>query len=264
MLGLEIMDKLFKLACCVLAILLSACVSHPVKIENYAGQHPTLTVQNFFNGHLRGYGALTDNNNKLVNHLTTDIDVHWQGNDGLLKQEFQFSNGAKRYREWCMHVIDEHHFSVVASFYEGTVAGEQYGNVIHMIYYIRLPREKNYYHNLTTPHDVFQAINNSPEHALYTLLTSRNIVADLKAVEGLEQKSAALLKIPKHVEIGAYCSQKNNEWHTQRAAETSYQQFELDNWLFMVDKNVIIQESAVLAHGRKLGEFNLALVKGNS
>jgi hypothetical protein len=254
------MVKPLPLFICLLCVLLSACIAHPVDITKYAGQQPVFTVRNFFQGHIHGYGVLTDKNARLVNRLTTDVDVDWQGKDGLLKQVFVFTDGGKKTRQWCFHEIDEHHFSLISDFNDGTVAGAQYGNVMHMVYKIKLPSASNYYKKLHIPGDFWQSVNNSPEHAVYTLMTSGSIIGEVKAVEGLGKTSAAWLKIPKNIDIGEYCAQKDKEWRAQRAVVGSYTSFELDNWFFMVDKNVVIQETAVKEGRSKLGDLDVVLM----
>ena len=78
------------------ALTLGGCASH--QIEEHAGQQPTLDLRQYFNGTLDGYGIFTDRSGKVVKRFTVVMQCSWEGDNGVLDEDFTYSDGTKQRR----------------------------------------------------------------------------------------------------------------------------------------------------------------------
>jgi hypothetical protein len=54
----------------------------------------------YFNGTLDAWGVFTDRSGKVVKRFTVVMNCSWQGNDGVLDEDFTYSDGTKQRRIW--------------------------------------------------------------------------------------------------------------------------------------------------------------------
>ena len=63
-----------------------SCSSASPKI--YQENMPQFDVRNFFRGSLEAYGILQDHRGKVIKTFTVKMFGSWQGNEGILKEDF--------------------------------------------------------------------------------------------------------------------------------------------------------------------------------
>jgi hypothetical protein len=120
-----------------------SCSSLSPKI--YQENLPKFDVRDFFRGSLEAYGILQDRQGKVIKTFTVKLAGSWQGNQGILKEDFIFSDHKTQQRTWQINVIDDHNFTAKASDVIGEAKGEQYGNSVRMQYVLTIPVDnKNY------------------------------------------------------------------------------------------------------------------------
>lgn len=107
-------------------------------IKTYANNKPELTIQQTIAGKIAACGYIADRSGRVIRRFTADMSGEWQTNQGNLKENFTYDNGAQLNREWTFQLIDDHHFTATAPDVIGIAKGEQYGNTIHMRYKIKL------------------------------------------------------------------------------------------------------------------------------
>jgi hypothetical protein len=116
---------------------LSGCASH--SIEQYAQEKPVLDLQQYFNGTLDAYGVFTDRSGAVVKRFTVVMKCSWQGDDGVLDEDFVYSDGTLQKRIWRLKKLGQGRFSGRADDVVGEAQGESRGNAFHWTYTLSLP-----------------------------------------------------------------------------------------------------------------------------
>ncbi len=124
-------------------LLLGGCASQ--SIENYASQQPALDLQQYFNGTLDAYGVFTDRSGAVVKRFTVLMLCSWTGDDGVLNEDFSYSDGTKQTRIWHLKKLGNGRFVGRADDVVGEALGESRGNAFHWTYTMRLPVDKSVY-----------------------------------------------------------------------------------------------------------------------
>lgn len=125
------------------ALLLGGCASH--SIEQYANQQPTLDLQQYFNGTLDAYGVFTDRSGAVVKRFTVLMQCSWTGDEGVLNEDFNYSDGSKQTRIWRLKKTGNGRFVGRADDVVGEALGQSSGNAFHWTYTMRLPVDNSVY-----------------------------------------------------------------------------------------------------------------------
>ncbi len=128
---------LLTLSASATALLLGGCASQ--NISSYAGQQPTLDLQQYFNGTLDAYGVFTDRSGVVVKRFTVVMQCSWNGDDGVLDEDFSYSDGSTQKRVWRLKKTGEGRFVGRADDVVGEALGESRGNAFHWTYTLSLP-----------------------------------------------------------------------------------------------------------------------------
>lgn len=116
---------------------LSGCASQ--SIEQYAQEKPGLDLQQYFNGTLDAYGVFTDRSGAVVKRFTVLMQCSWQGDDGVLDEDFVYSDGTRQKRIWRLKKLGNGRFSGRADDVVDEALGESQGNAFHWVYTLSLP-----------------------------------------------------------------------------------------------------------------------------
>src|SRR3990167_7687640 len=108
------------------AALLSGCAGP--QVAQYASEKPVLDLRTYFSGTLDAYGVFTDRSGEVVKRFTVVMRCQWNGDDGVLDEEFTYSDGTKQKRVWRMKHLGNGRFSGTADDVVGVALGEQQGN----------------------------------------------------------------------------------------------------------------------------------------
>ena len=81
------------------AAALGACASAPTPAD-YARETPRLDLRTYFNGPSMAYGVFTDRAGKVARRFTVKLTGTWNGNEGVLDEDFSYSDGTKEKRVW--------------------------------------------------------------------------------------------------------------------------------------------------------------------
>ena len=77
---------------------LAGCASP--QIGDYRNEKPVLELRSYFNGTLDAHGVFTDRWGKVVKRFTVRMQCSWQGKDGVLDEDFLYSDGSRQKRVW--------------------------------------------------------------------------------------------------------------------------------------------------------------------
>jgi hypothetical protein len=116
---------------------LSGCASPTV--DDYATQKPTLNLQTYFNGTVDAWGIFTDRNGKVVKRFTVEMKCQWQNGQGILDEDFVYSDGSQEKRIWKLTDQGSGQYMGTAGDVVGTAMGQVKGNAFNWQYTLALP-----------------------------------------------------------------------------------------------------------------------------
>jgi hypothetical protein len=70
-----------------------------------------LELRQYFNGTLDAWGIFTDRSGKVVKRFTVVMQCTWQGDDGVLDEDFTYSDGSKQRRIWRLKKLADGRYS---------------------------------------------------------------------------------------------------------------------------------------------------------
>lgn len=105
---------------------------------DYAGQTPTLDLAQYFNGPLTAHGLFTDRSGRVVKRFTVAMVGRWQGEQGVLEEDFRYSDGHTERRVWRLTRHADGRYSGVADDVVGTAQGQAAGNALNWRYTLAL------------------------------------------------------------------------------------------------------------------------------
>jgi hypothetical protein len=114
-------------------------------IESYANEKPALDLRSYFNGVLDAYGVFTDRSGAVVKRFTVVMRCSWQGEEGVLDEEFLYSDGTTQKRVWRLTHLGDGRYNGTAGDVVGTAQGQSRGNAFHWNYTMALPVDNKVY-----------------------------------------------------------------------------------------------------------------------
>ena len=119
------------------ALALTGCASQ--NIDSYASSQPHLDLQQYFNGTLDAYGVFTDRAGTVAKRFTVVMRCTWQGDNGVLDEDFTYSDGSRQKRVWRLQKLADGRYTGTADDVVGVAQGESRGNAFHWTYTLALP-----------------------------------------------------------------------------------------------------------------------------
>ena len=124
-------------AVAVTATGLTGCASP--RVEDYAAEKPVLDLRTYFNGIVDAWGIFTDRNGKVVKRFTVLMKCEWRDKQGVLDEDFVYSDGTKEKRIWTLTDHGDGNFTGTAGDVVGTAEGKALGNAFNWRYTLALP-----------------------------------------------------------------------------------------------------------------------------
>jgi hypothetical protein len=119
------------------AIGLAGCAG-PV-VQDYADQKPTLDLKTYFSGIVDAWGMFTDRNGKVVKRFTVEMKCQWNNGEGILDEDFVYSDGKSEKRVWKLTDKGNGSFTGTAGDVVGIAVGQAKGNAFNWSYTLALP-----------------------------------------------------------------------------------------------------------------------------
>ena len=128
----------------VLSALMVACASAPVPAD-YANEQPRLDLRRYFDGPLTAHGVFTDRSGRVVRRFTVQMVGRWSGSEGVLEEDFRYSDGRTERRVW--RLVDEGggRYRGRADDVVGEAVGIAAGNALNWRYTLALPVDGKVY-----------------------------------------------------------------------------------------------------------------------
>lgn len=118
------------------ALLLGCAAPAP---SDYTAEKPTLQLRDYLNGPLRAHGLFTDRSGRVIKRFTVELLGRWQGANGVLEEDFKYSDGTTQRRIWRLQDLGNGRYSGQADDVVGEAQGQAAGNALNWRYTMRLP-----------------------------------------------------------------------------------------------------------------------------
>jgi hypothetical protein len=115
---------------------LASCAS--VTPDQYAAEKPPLALENYFNGTVDGWGMFQDRNGKVIKRFVVVMRCTWQGDTGVLDEDFIYSDGTKEKRIWTIKRLGNGRYVGTAADVVGQAEGVAKGNALQWKYTLAL------------------------------------------------------------------------------------------------------------------------------
>jgi hypothetical protein len=119
------------------ATLLAGCASP--RVEDYASQTPVLDLARYLNGDLVAHGIVSDRSGRVTRRFVVDLKGTWTGNEGVLDEQFRYSDGETQRRVWRLTKGPNGRYTGRADDVVGEAEGQAAGNALQWRYTMRLP-----------------------------------------------------------------------------------------------------------------------------
>lgn len=127
-----------------LALVASGCAAPPVPAD-YASERPVLELEKYFNGVVSAHGIFSDRSGKVVRRFTVVMNCRWSANQGVLDEDFTYSDGKTEKRIWRITKTGPGRYHGQADDVVGLAIGEAAGNALNWRYTLRLPVDGKVY-----------------------------------------------------------------------------------------------------------------------
>lgn len=109
------------------------------QIGDYAAEKPVLDLRRYFNGTLDAYGVFTDRSGQVVRRFTVVMRCSWNGEQGVLDEDFTYSDGTTQKRIWRLTHLGNGRYEGRADDVVGVAEGQVAGNAFRWGYTLALP-----------------------------------------------------------------------------------------------------------------------------
>lgn len=121
-----------------LAAALAGCASSPEPAD-YRNERPAMDFRNYFTGPVQAHGMFTDRSGRVVKRFTVQLLGRWDGDQGVLEEDFVYSDGKKERRVWQLRDLGQGRFEGRAADIVGVAEGEQVGHALRFRYTMQVP-----------------------------------------------------------------------------------------------------------------------------
>jgi hypothetical protein len=105
----------------------------------YQREKPALDLKQYFNGTMTGWGMVQNRSGEVERRFVVKIDATWTGDDGVLDESFEWSDGEKQRRIWRLKAVGPNKYIGRADDVVGEATGEVTGNALRWRYTMVVP-----------------------------------------------------------------------------------------------------------------------------
>lgn len=119
------------------AVLVAGCAGpDPLRYQN---EKPALDLKQYFNGEITGWGMVQNRSGEVERRFVVTIKASWNGDEGILDESFDWSDGEKQKRIWKLKSLGNGRYIGTADDVAGQAIGQVYGNTLRWQYTMNLP-----------------------------------------------------------------------------------------------------------------------------
>lgn len=108
---------------------------------DYEGLGPEFDLRDQLSGDLICEGVIYGPTGRVTSRFVARMRGEWDGNRGVLNEDFRYDNGAVQERAWYLTLGENGRFTSRAEDIEGIGEGRQSGPTVRLDYRIRLPED---------------------------------------------------------------------------------------------------------------------------
>jgi hypothetical protein len=128
-----------------LLVILASLMSCATTLTEYKSSQPSLMMDSFFNGKLTAWGTFQDRNGKVLRRFQVEMIGTWDGNKGILDEDFVYDDGEKQKRIWRITKNSDGTFTGTADDVVGEAIGRSEGFALNWKYTMSLPVDDKVY-----------------------------------------------------------------------------------------------------------------------
>ena len=129
----------------LVAMVLSVASCGSVDVARYADQQPALNLEHFFSQPVKAWGMFQKRSGEVVKRFEVNIVSRREGNNLILDERFQYSDGTRQRRVWTLTPEGQGRWSGRADDVVGVAQGQIAGNTLHWRYRLNLPVDGSTY-----------------------------------------------------------------------------------------------------------------------
>jgi hypothetical protein len=107
--------------------------------SRYQQEKPALDLKTYFNGDITGWGMVQNRSGEVDRRFVVRIKATWNGDEGILDEHFDWSDGEKQRRVWKLKAVAPGRYIGTADDVVGEATGEIYGNALRWRYQLAVP-----------------------------------------------------------------------------------------------------------------------------
>lgn len=109
--------------------------------EDYAESEQVFDIREHLNGAIVCEGIIYGPTGRVTSRFVGEFDAEWDGNAGIMREQFQYDSGNTQNRAWYLTLDDQGRIEARADDVVGVGTGYQKGNAVLLQYRLRLPEE---------------------------------------------------------------------------------------------------------------------------
>jgi hypothetical protein len=109
--------------------------------EDYADEGREFDLRQHLKGPILCEGVIYGPTGRVTSRFVADFDARWDGNKGVMTEDFRYDSGRTQSREWRLTLGNDGSIKAEADDLDGVGTGMQKGSAVKLNYRIRLPKE---------------------------------------------------------------------------------------------------------------------------
>jgi len=107
--------------------------------EDYKNTKPEIKIEEYFLGNVKAWGIFQGRSGKVKRQFTAKMNGYFEGENFILKEDFNWSDGEKQTRRWMIKKVGEHNYEGTAPDVVGIAKGISYGSAFKFEYNLLIP-----------------------------------------------------------------------------------------------------------------------------
>jgi len=118
-------------------VLVASCSN--MKPEDYKNTKPEIKIEEYFLGDVKAWGIFQGRSGNVKRQFTATMNGSFDGNDFILDENFNWSDGEKQSRKWTIKKIGKNNYEGTAADVVGVAKGVSYGSAFKFEYNLLIP-----------------------------------------------------------------------------------------------------------------------------
>ena len=121
-------------------LFITSCSSkQTMKPEDFKDKQPRLIIEDYMSGNVKAWGILQNRSGKVTRQFSADLNGKWDGEQLILDEKFNWTDGEVQTMQWKIKKIDNHNYEGTAGDVVGVAKGYSYGPAFKFEYVLLVP-----------------------------------------------------------------------------------------------------------------------------